>query len=152
LRGSAHHLALLIREHTLEAVGIDDPLALLGRHWTQIVNGRGDRALAVGWKLLDLIENLPRLLFLFGREMFPGFHPVQHAQLLLRRKTGEVIQALLQLLLLCRRQLPKSGIVMQGFLLFRGRKIFVPAQPVAGVAGLLRMRLLRRMRLLGMWL
>ena len=82
----AHHLALLIGEHVLEALGVDDLLALL---WG-IAAGRALRvetmALPVGRKLLHLTENLPRLLFLLRRQMLPGFHTVQHAQLLLRRQ------------------------------------------------------------------
>ena len=85
---------------------------------------------------------LARLLLLFRSQMFPGFHPIQHPLLLLRGETGEMLQSLPQLLLTLRRQTAECRIVAQGALLFSGRQILVPAQPVTSMS-LPRVRRLR---------
>ena len=131
---AAHHLALLVGEHAFEAVGVDDGLALVGRHRPKIAHSSGHHALTIGRELPHLAEDLPSLLFLLGGEMFPGLHAVQHAQLLLRREIGKVLQSLAQPVLSLRRQAAERGIVLQCAFLFFRRQIFVPTKPVAGVS------------------
>ena len=57
--------------------------------------------------------DLASLLLLLRGQMLPGFHAVQHALLLLRRKTGKVLQPLTQHLLALRRETTKARIVLQ---------------------------------------
>ena len=49
-----------------------------------------------GGRSLQLRKQLPRLLFLIGRQVLPGFHALQNAVLLLRRQAAETLQALAQ--------------------------------------------------------
>jgi hypothetical protein len=76
---------------------------------------------------------LPRLLLLVWSQVLPGFHALQDAILLLRRKSAETLQPLAQSLLPFEREIAELGIVVQRFLLLVGRKIFIPAQPLSGV-------------------
>jgi len=59
-----------------------------------------------------------------------------------------MLQTLAKLLLPFRRETPETGVVLQGSLLLGGGQVFVPPQPVAGVALRLRTRLRRPRRLL----
>jgi hypothetical protein len=132
--GFAHHLTFLVGEHALEAVGVDDLLALPGRHRSQIAHRRGDHAPSVGRKLAELPENLARLLLLLGRQMLPRLHAVKHAQLLLGGQIGEMLQPLPQHLLPFRRKPPESGIVLESAFLLGRWQVFVPPQPIPRVA------------------
>jgi hypothetical protein len=89
--------------------------------------------LAVGGKLPHPVEDLPCLILLTRRQMLPGFHPVQHALLLLRRKTREVLQALPQHLLALRWQAAKARIVLQGAITLGGRQTLIVPQPIPGM-------------------
>ncbi len=131
---AANHVALLIGKHPLKSRRVDDPIALIRRHRTKIADGRGDLALTVRRKLAVLSEKLACFPLLLRRQVLPGFHAVEHLQLLLRRQVGEVLQTLAQDLLAIRRQATECRIVLKGALLFRGRKVFVLTQPVAGVS------------------
>jgi hypothetical protein len=51
--------------------------------------------------------------------MLPRLHAVEHAQLLLRRQVGKMLQALPKLLLSFRGQAAEGGIVLEFALLFR---------------------------------
>ena len=84
--------------------------------------------------------------------MLPGFHAVQHAQLLLWRQIREMLQALPQLLLSFRGQAAECRILLQFALLFLWWQIFIAPQPVPGVASRLRANLLLAGRLLARWL
>ena len=66
-----------------------------------------------------MAKDLPCLLFLLGRKMLPRLHAVEHAQLLLRRQVGKMLQALPKLLLSFRGQAAEGGIVLEFALLFR---------------------------------
>lgn len=92
--GTSHHLALLVREHSFEAVGVDDLFPLVRRHSPQVIDGLVHHASTIGRKLLHLAEDLSRLLLLFRSQVLPCLHAVQHAQLLLRRKTREMLKPL----------------------------------------------------------
>ena len=84
----------------------------------------------VGRQALHLAINLSRLLFLFRGQMFPGLHAVEHAQLLLRRQSGEMLQALPKNLLLFRGQTVKCRIILKFALLFRRGQVFIAPEPV----------------------
>jgi len=77
--------------------------------------------------------------------VLPGFHAVEHAFLLLRRQAGKMLQPVLQPRLLLRRKPAKLWIVFERAALLRGRQVFIAAQPVSGVTGLV----LRRTDLIG---
>ncbi len=74
--------------------------------------------------------------FLRRGQVFPGFHALQDAVLLLRRQAAETPQAFPQNLLPQRRKAAEQGIVFEGFLLLVGRQVFVAAQPLSGVIAL----------------
>jgi hypothetical protein len=88
----------------------------------------------LGGELLHLGVNVKRPLLLVRSQMFPGFHAVQHALLLFRRKRGKMPQALPQQLLLFRRQMAKCGIALQGPFLLPRWNILISAKPVAGMS------------------
>jgi len=104
-----------------------------------------DGVAAVGSQLFELLKELACLLLLIRRQVFPGFHAVEHALLLLRRQAGKMLQFVLQPLLLLRGELAELGIVFEGAMLLGRRQIFVAAEPVSGMAGLV----LRRARSIG---
>lgn len=87
MRCSANDAQFLFVEVTLEPVGVDDLFALLWRHRPQILHSGTHHPLAVRRKLAELTVELPRLVFLLGRQVLPSLHAVEHAQLLLRRQT-----------------------------------------------------------------
>ena len=125
--------------------GVDEPVALFGRQAAHPADRPVDGLAAVGRQLLELLKDLARLLLLIRRQVLPGFHAVENALLLLRRQAGEMLQPLLQLGLLLRRKPAELRIVFERAALLRGRQIFIAAEPVSGVAGLV----LRRMELIG---
>ena len=84
----------MVREHPFKALGIDDFFALIRGHAAQIVNSLVHQAPPVRGKLPHLAEDLARLLLLFRGQMLPGFHAVQHLQLLLRRETRKALEPL----------------------------------------------------------
>ena len=62
----------------------------------QIADGNSQFFPALRRKALELRKQLPRLLFLIGCQVLPGFHALQNAVLLLRRQAAETLQALAQ--------------------------------------------------------
>jgi len=104
--------------------------------------------LPLGRKLLQLAVNLTGLLLLCWRQMFPGFHAVQHALLLLRGQSREMLQPLPQLLLLRRWQTAECGIALQCAFLLSRRHILVAAKPVAGMSCSWE----RRLRMILIWM
>lgn len=147
MRGSPNHTNFLFIEIAFKAVGVDDLLALLGRHGTQISHRCAHHALAVRRKLTKLAVELARLILLLGSQMFPRLHSVQHLQLPLRRETREMLQSLPQQLLPLCRQTPERWITLQRAFLLFWWEILVPPEPVAGMALLLRMGLGRALHL-----
>ena len=85
-----------------------------------------------------MAEELSCLLLLGGGQVLPGFHAIQNAQLLLRRKGRKMLQSLAQLLLPLGGQAAEFGIVLQRALLLIGRQICVSPQPIPGVTARLR--------------
>jgi len=81
--GAVEQVALLRAEHALKTVGLDDALALLGRHGTQVANGGAHHGAALGRKVLHLVVDAARVLLLFRSQVLPDFHAVQHALLLI---------------------------------------------------------------------
>ena len=130
----------------LESVGVDDLFALIGRHGRKVADRGIDHALPVRRKLPQLIANLQSLLLLLGSQMLPGFHAVEHLQLLLRRQIGEMLQTLAQQLLPFGRQRRNAGSLCKARSCSAGGTIFVAAKPIPGVP------LLSWVRLLSWWL
>lgn len=83
--------------------------------------------------MLPLRSQLPSLLLLLWRQVFPGLNPVQPALLFLRRQVVEVLQPIHQSLLLLLRKPPKLWIALQRLLLVGQRKVAMTFQPVAAV-------------------
>ena len=90
----AEQVTLLWRKLALETIGLDDLLTLARRHGAQIADGSSQPLPAVRWKVLETRIKLPRLLLLVRSEVFPRFHALQDAILLLRWKAIETLQPL----------------------------------------------------------
>lgn len=136
LRDTVQDITLLRRELVFKAIGIDGLLALVGWHGAKIAN-RGFHHLApFRWHALDALKQLTCLIFLPGREVLPGFHPVENTILLLRGKAIKALQPIPQALLPLGRQIAELRIVFQRFLLLCGRNIAVASQPVASMTPL----------------
>lgn len=111
----------------LESIGVDDLFPLIRRHSPQIAHGSGHHAPPFWRKLAELAEHLSCLCLLFGRQVFPGLHTIQHLQLLLRRQIGETLQTVPQHLLARGWQPPERGIVLERAFLLLGWKILIAA-------------------------
>jgi hypothetical protein len=142
---SAQDAAFFGRELVSELVGVDELVALCGRQAAHSADCPVDGLPAIGRQLPELLEELTRLLLLIGSQVLPGLHAVEYALLLLWREAGKMLQLVLQPLLLLGRKFAELGIVFEGAALLGRRQIFIAAEPVSGVAGLV----LRRMRLIG---
>lgn len=123
---------------------IDEPIALDRVQAPHVANGIIEGLSPLRRQLSELLKDLVGLLLLAGREMFPGLHAAEHALLLLGRQVGKVLQAILQLPLLGRRKTAELRIVFERAALLRGREIFIAAQPVSGMAGLIGRTLIPR--------
>jgi len=143
--GSSQNAAFLGRELVSELVGVDELVSLSGRQAAHSADCPVDGLPAIGRQLLELLKELTRLLLLIGSQVLPGLHAIEHALLLLWRQTGKMLQLVLQPFLLLGRKLAELRIVFEGAALLSGRQIFIAAEPVSGVAGLV----LRWMRLIG---
>lgn len=117
LRGLAQHVAFLIRERPFKPIRLKDAFALIGRHRAQITDGCFHHLLTLLRKLLPLGCELSCLRLLLGRQVLPGFDPVETALLFLGRQVVEIVQAVHEPLLLLRRQLAKLRIALQSLLL-----------------------------------
>src|SRR5208337_2211530 len=142
---SAEDPALLRRECVSVPRGVDEPVALFGRQAAHSADGLVDGVAAVRRQLLELLKDLARLLLLIGRQVLPGFHAVEDALLLPGRQAGKMLQPSLQLGLLLRGKPAELRIVLESAALLCRWQVFIAAEPVSGVAGLV----LRRMELIG---
>ena len=138
--GSTEQAAFLRRERTLVLVGVDELVALFGRQIAHAADRPVDGLTAVGRQLPELLKELARLLLLISSQVLPGSHAVEHALLLLWRQAGKMLQPSVQLGLLLRRKPSELRIVFERAVLLRGRQIFIAAEPVSGVAGLVLRR------------
>jgi hypothetical protein len=118
---SVEDISLLRREGAAELIGIDELVTLVGRHAMHTTDRSIHGLTAIWRKLLELLKNLASSLLLILCQVFPGFHPTQHALLLLRRQAGKMPQSLQQTGLLGRREPAELGIVFKRALLLRGR-------------------------------
>jgi len=137
---STEQAAFLRGERASVLVGVDEPVALFGRQAAHAADRPVDGLAAVGRQLPELLKELARPLLLIGSQVLPGFHAVEHALLLLRRQAGKILQPSVQLSLLRRRKSSELRIVFERAVLLRGWQIFIAAQPVSGVAGLVLRR------------
>ena len=133
---SAQNAALLRRVLEPELVGVDKLVSLCGRQAAHSTNRPVDGLAAIRRQLLELLKKLARLLLLIGSQVLPGLHAAEHALLLLRGHTGKMLQLVFQPPLLLGRKPPELGIVFEGAALLGRRQIFIAAEPVSGVSGL----------------
>lgn len=141
LGDTAQDVSFLRRELALKAIGIDDLLALVGRHGPQITNRRLHHLPPFRGQALDLLKKLARMVLLFGSEVLPGFHAIKNPLLLLGRQVVKTLQPFAQALLTLRRKIAELGIIFQGLLLLVGREIAIASQPVSSVVARVLLRL-----------
>ena len=89
--GSVQQISFLGRERVPETCGLDDELALWGRHAAQIADGILHHAAPFRGKIPHLRIKSPRLLLLLRSQVLPDFHAVQHPLLLLGRQAVEML-------------------------------------------------------------
>jgi len=87
--GSVEDAALLRRECVSVLLGIDELVALFGRQVAHATDRSIDDLSAIWRQLPELLKNLACLLLLAKSHVFPDFHAVQDAFLLLRWQTGK---------------------------------------------------------------
>ena len=133
------------RERVSILLGVNELVALFSRQVAHAADRPVDGLAAIGRQLPELLKDLARMLFLILSQVLPGFHAVEHPLLLLRWQAGEMLQPVLQSHLLLRWKPPELRIAFERAALLRGRQIFVAAEPVSGVPGLV----LRTMRFIG---
>ena len=138
--GSAEDEAFPRRERALVLVRVDALVALFGRQVAHAADRPVDGLAAVRWQLPELPKDLARMLFLILSQVLPGFHAVEHPLLLLRWQDGKMLQSVLQPGLLLRGKPPELRIVFERAALLCRRQIFIAAEPVSGVAGLILRR------------
>ena len=124
---AVQHVALLRREHVLEARRIDDLLALIRGHLPKIADGGLHHGATIRRELPELRGELTSICFLLRIQAVPSLHAIQHALLLLRGQAVEPLQTLLQLLLLLWREPVVLRIAAQCFLLIFDRQVAVIA-------------------------
>jgi hypothetical protein len=111
MRSVVENLLFLWRE-LAEAAGLEHPLASVGRHGAQALDGISNGALAVRRQTPKLWIHRAKLLLLLWGQVFPRFHALKHLLLPVCRHTVEVLQPLLKLLLPLRGQAAKVWIVL----------------------------------------
>jgi hypothetical protein len=112
MRSVVENLLFLRRELT-ESAGLDGPLASVGRHGAQALDGISNGALAVRRQTPELRIHRAELLLLLWRQVFPCFHALKHLLLPVCRHTVKVLQPLLELLLPLWGQAAKRRIVLK---------------------------------------
>jgi hypothetical protein len=110
-RGVVENL-LFLRRELAESAGLERPLASVGRHGTQALNGISHSTLAIRRQAPELRIHRAKLLLLLRRQVFPCFHALKNLLLLVCRHAVEVLQPLLELLLPLRGQAAKGWIVL----------------------------------------
>lgn len=125
VRGSAEQATFIGRERAPELVGVDELVALFRTEAAHAADRSVHGLATVRRQLPELLEELPRLLLLVLRQVFPGFHPVKHALLLLRRQAGKTLQSPLQFGLSLRWKPAKLRIIFQRAALLCRGEIFV---------------------------
>src|SRR5208283_3435454 len=127
------HGALAVGELGAEGWGINGQLALVLGHLAEVEDGANDDAPARHGERVQLLDGIAVLLALRRSEAFQGLVAVQHAGALLRIHVVEPGQLVELVLLELPGQLAKSGIVLQGALLFGEREIAVAVHPLLHV-------------------
>jgi len=143
--GSVEDEALTRRERSLVLVRVDELVALRRRQFAHAADRPIDGLAAIRRQLPELLKDLARMLLLILSQVLPGFHAVEHPLLLLRRQAGKMLQPALQPGLLLGRKPSELRIVFERAALLGRRQIFIAAEPVSGVTGLV----LRTMRFIG---
>ena len=133
LRQSANQILLLWGKALLELWRIQHAFALGGIHPAQPPCGLAHRDAAVLRQGLHLAVKVAQLLPLALWQVLEGLHTIQDPLPLLRRQAVEVAQAIQELLLSLGGELLERGIILQSFLLLRGRQVLVLAQPFSAM-------------------
>jgi len=129
MRGVVENL-LFLRRELAEAAGLERPLASVGRHGAQALNGISHSTLAIRRQASELRIHGAELLLLLGRQVFPRFHALKNLLLPVGRHTGEMVQPLLELLLPLLRQAAKRRIVFKRTPLLVKRLLTILVQPL----------------------
>jgi hypothetical protein len=127
------HGALGIGELGAEGWGVDGLLALIGRHLAEVENGANDDSPARHGNRVQLLHGIAVLLTLGQREALQGLVAFERPAALLRVHVVEPGQFVELVLLELPGKLAKSGIVLQGALLFGEREIAVVVHPLLHV-------------------
>ena len=128
-------VALLGRELTLIARGVDDRGALIQRHGTQILKGALDDGLTIGRQGQVIAPGLAHLHLLLRRHVFEHFAARQTAFALGLGHLIQAVQLLHQALLRGGGQTVEAGVIAQQPLLILDGKALMVVEPVAKVAG-----------------
>ena len=137
LRRIIQHLALL-RGKLAETSSLNFPLARVGRHGAQRLDGIPDGLLTVRRQVLELRVIGAELLFLLGSQVLPGFHSPQNLLLAVWRQAVEVLQSLFKLLLAIVRKTAKLRIIFKRPPLLIERLLAMLIQPLAGMMSFCR--------------
>src|SRR5260370_36658753 len=90
--GSAEQAAFLRRKRALVLIGVDEPVALLGRQVAHAADGPVNGLATVGRQLPELPKRLARVLLPVRSEGLPGFHAVERMPLRARRQRTQTLQ------------------------------------------------------------
>jgi len=114
----------------VEALGVQDGLALRGGEFAEAAKGAVYVAALVGWEIEELLEGNANLLALGWGEVLHPLVVFQQALTLFRRHGIELGEAIEQALLRLRRIEIETGLCLQGFLLLLRCEVAVAAHPL----------------------
>ena len=121
--------ALGVRE-VIEALGVEDGLALGGGKLAEAAEGAGDVAALVGGKVGELLHGVANLAALLGGEMLHGFVALEDLGTLFSGHGVELGEAIAHALLGGGREVTEAGLGFEGLLLLLGGEIVVAIDPV----------------------
>lgn len=125
--------ALLVGEAAANAIRVERGLTLLGGQAAEIAKGVGDGLAAFGRKIGELGHGAADLLALLGREVLHGFGAGKDTLALDRGHGIELREPLAHALLHLGGEIVKSGLTLEGALLFGEGEVAVPGHPLGQV-------------------
>jgi hypothetical protein len=125
--------ALVVSELGVEAVGVEDGLALGFRHLAKVAEGAGDEAAAIDGQRVVLLRCGLNLLTLDGGEVLDGLVAGEEAAALLVRHVVELSEAIEEALLVLLGQLFEARLVLKGVLLLLRGEGAVTVHPLGEV-------------------
>jgi hypothetical protein len=84
--GTIQNASFLRRKLAPERLRVNALLALFRRQVAHVADRSVKGLAAIRGKFPELLKQLPRIVLLPGRQVLPGFHPVENMLLLLRRQ------------------------------------------------------------------